>query len=95
MYFAYAAKILDYQKSVEREVMDKKNTYINIFTKLLIENGKLEIVQGKYSPSDEPWLFLTFGASVLVKDSKFCIVEGEVSKTVNLPKECNLNSIQV
>ena len=43
-------------------------------------NHFLEIVEKKYPKFEKPWLFLTYAASVLVKEKDFFPIEAKVSK---------------
>ena len=63
--------------------------YLDVYQQMLIEKGQfevkdsynfLEIVEKKFPKSENPWLFLTYAASVLLNENDFFPIEAEVSK---------------
>ena len=64
--------------------------YLDVYQQMLREKGQfemedssqdfLEIVEKKFPKSENPWLFLTYAASVLMNENDFFPIEAEVSK---------------
>ena len=79
LYKVHASLIFDYNSSVKDEIQDSKQLFVNVFSRLLKENGELENVQKKFSAEDQPWLFLAKAASVLSKCLFFLVDDLEVS----------------
>ena len=61
----HATFVFDYKLSVEKMVSDNLDLYLTVYSQILKEFGKLDIVEEKFSSTTNPWLFLSFGAFTL------------------------------